>query len=64
MVLDFITKLPLFKELMTEVMYDFIMVVIDKFTKYVYFISYLESFLAENLAYIFHKYVMANYRFL
>ena len=64
MVLDFIIKLPLFKELMTEVMYDFIMVVIDKFTKYVYFISYLESFLAENLAYIFHKYVMANYRFL
>jgi hypothetical protein len=64
MVFDFITKLPLFKELMTEVMYDFIMVVIDKFTKYVYFISYLESFLAENLAYIFHKYVMANYRFL
>jgi hypothetical protein len=62
--LDFVTKLLLFKELMTGVMYDSIMVVIDRFTKYAYFIPYLESFLAEDLAYIFYKYVMANYGFL
>jgi hypothetical protein len=44
-------------------MYDSIMVVTDRLTKYAYFIPYLESFLAKDLAYIFHKYVMANYRF-
>jgi hypothetical protein len=63
MTLDFITKLSLFKELITGVMYDFIIVVINRFTKYAYFISYLESFLAEDLAYIFYKHVMTNYGF-
>jgi hypothetical protein len=43
--------------------YDSIMVVTDRFTKYTYFIPYFESSLAEDLAYIFYKYVMANYRF-
>jgi hypothetical protein len=64
MALDFITKLSLFKELMTGVMYDSIMVIIDKLTKYAYFIPYLKNFLAEDLAYIFYKYVIANYGFL
>jgi hypothetical protein len=62
--LDFVTKLLLFKELITGVIYDFIIVVTDRLTKYAYFISYLESSLAENLAYIFYKYVMANHGFL
>jgi hypothetical protein len=62
--LDFITKLPLFKKPMTGVMYDSIIVVTDRLTKYVYFIFYLESFSAEDLAYIFYKYVVANYGFL
>jgi hypothetical protein len=61
--LDFITKLSPFKELMTGVIYDSIMVVTDRLTKYVYFISYLESFLAEDLAYMFYKYIVANHRF-
>jgi hypothetical protein len=61
--LDFVTKLPSFKELITRVIYDFIMVVTDRLTKYAYFISYFESFLAEDLAYMFYKYVMANYGF-
>jgi hypothetical protein len=58
------TKLPLFRELIIGIIYDFIMVVTDRFTKYVYFIPYFESFLAEDLAYMFYKYIMANYRFL
>jgi hypothetical protein len=62
--LDFIIKLPLSKELITGVVYDFIMVVINRLTKYTYFISYLESFSAEDLAYMFYKYVIANHRFL
>jgi hypothetical protein len=48
---------------MTEMIYNSIMVVTDRFTKYAYFIPYLESSLAEDLAYIFHKYIMANYKF-
>jgi hypothetical protein len=62
--LDFVTKLPLFRELMTGVVYDFIMIVTDRLTKYAYFIFYFESSLAEDLAYIFYKYIMANYGFL
>jgi hypothetical protein len=63
-VLDFVTKLSLFKELMTGVIYDSIIIVTDRFTKYAYFIPYLENFLAEDLAYIFYKYVIAHYEFL
>jgi hypothetical protein len=43
--------------------YNSIIIVTDKLTKYAYFIPYLESFLTENLAYIFHKHVIANHRF-
>jgi hypothetical protein len=64
MTLDFITKLPLSKKLMTGVMYDSIIVVTDRLTKYAYFIPYLESFLAEDLAYMFYKHVIANHGFL
>jgi hypothetical protein len=64
MALDFVTKLPLFKKLIIGVIYDSIMVVTNRFTKYAYFIPYFENSLAENLAYIFYKYVMANYGFL
>jgi hypothetical protein len=62
--LDFVTKLLPFKKLMTRVIYNFIMVVTDRFTKYAYFILYLKSFSAEDLAYIFYKYIIANYGFL
>jgi hypothetical protein len=48
---------------MTGVIYDSIMVVINRLTKYAYFIPYLENFLAEDLVYIFYKYVMANHGF-
>jgi hypothetical protein len=64
MILNFVTKLPPFKELMTGVIYDSIIVVTNRLTKYIYFISYFESFLAEDLAYIFYKYVIANHGFL
>ena len=64
MALNFVTKLPLSKEPMTGVTYDSIMIITDRLTKYAYFISYLKNSSAEDLAYIFYKYVMANYRFL
>jgi hypothetical protein len=61
--LDFIIKLLLFKELIIGVIYNSIIVITDRLTKYVYFIFYFESFLAEDLAYIFYKYVIANHGF-
>jgi hypothetical protein len=61
--LDFVTKLPLSRELMTGVIYDSIIVVTDRLTKYTYFISYFESFSAKDLAYMFYKYVVANHGF-
>jgi hypothetical protein len=64
MALNFVTKLPLFKELIIGIIYNFIMVVTDRLTKYAYFILYLENFLAEDLAYIFYKHVMTNHGFL
>jgi hypothetical protein len=63
MALNFVTKLSLFKEPITEIIYNFIIIVTDRLTKYAYFISYLESSSAENLAYIFYKYIIANHRF-
>jgi hypothetical protein len=64
MALDFVTKLLPSKELIIGVIYDSIMVVINRLTKYAYFIPYFKSFSAEDLAYIFHKHIITNYRFL
>ena len=59
--LDFITKFPELKELMTKTNFDAILVITDRFTKYNYFIPYKESFSAEDLAYIFNKHIIRNY---
>jgi hypothetical protein len=61
--LDFVTKLSLFRKLIIGMIYNSIMIVTDRLTKYAYFISYLKNFSAEDLAYIFHKYIVANYGF-
>jgi hypothetical protein len=63
MALDFVTKLLLSKKLIIGVIYDFIIIVTDRLTKYAYFIPYLKSSSAEDLAYIFYKYIVANHRF-
>jgi hypothetical protein len=63
MALDFITKLLLSKESMTGVMYDSIMIITNRLTKYAYFIPYFKSFSAEDLAYMFYKHVMTNHGF-
>jgi hypothetical protein len=48
-------------KLIIEVVFDSILVVIDRFTKYGYFILYKESLLAEELAYAFNKHIIENY---
>jgi hypothetical protein len=45
-----------------EVVFDSILVIIDRFTKYGYFISYKESLLTEKLAYAFNKHIIGNYK--
>jgi hypothetical protein len=59
--LDFIVKLPLSVKLIIEVVFDLILVVIDRLTKYRYFILYKESLLAEKLAYTFNKHIIGNH---
>ena len=61
MALDFITKFPGSKELITKISFDSILVVTDRLTKYGYFILYKESFLAEDLAYMFNKHIIRNH---
>ena len=57
--MDFIIKLPVFKKPETNQPYDFIFIVTDRLTKYDYFIPCREDMLAEDLAYLFNKYVIS-----
>ena len=57
-------KLLLFKESFIEIEYDSILMITCRFTKYKYFISYLKISTAEDLAYIFLKFIHSNYRLL
>jgi hypothetical protein len=63
-VLDFVVKLLLLRDLIIKIEYDFILVVIDKLTKYTYMILYLEANIAENLVYTFLRIIIANYNIL
>jgi hypothetical protein len=60
--MNFIIKLLKLKESMTQREYNLILIVIDRLIKYRYFISYLEKSITENLAYIFIKYIIVNYK--
>jgi hypothetical protein len=46
---------------MTKVKYDNILIITDRLTKYTYFINYLESLNAEDLAYTFLRMIFANH---
>jgi hypothetical protein len=63
-VLDFVIKLLLSQDLITGVKYNFILVIIDRLTKYTYIILYLKASIIKNLAYIFFKVIIANYNIL
>jgi hypothetical protein len=60
--LDFIIKLLPSVKLIIEVVFDLILVITDRLTKYGYFILYKESLLAEKLAYAFNKHIIGNYK--
>jgi hypothetical protein len=58
---DFVVKLPPSKDPLTGVVYDAILVIMERLTKYMILILYQESSTAEQLAYAFLFYVVANH---
>jgi hypothetical protein len=60
--MDFIIKLPIFKEPGTDQFYDFIFVATDRLTKYGYFIPCRKDMSIEDLAYLFNRHVISQYR--
>ena len=61
-VLNFIIKLSKSKEPIIKIIYDMILVIIDRLTKYGYFIPYKKVSSAEDLIYTFYKYVIENHK--
>jgi hypothetical protein len=60
--LDFIVKLLSFVKPIIKIVFDSILVIIDRLTKYGYFILYKESLLIKKLVYAFNKYIIGNYK--
>jgi hypothetical protein len=59
--LDFITDLPKSKEPVSGRQYDAILVIVDRLTKYSYFLPYLKTGTAEDLAYVFLRNIAAQH---
>ena len=59
--MDFMIKLPPSKELMTNVVFDSIIVTVDRLTKNVMFILFKEAATADELAYIFLQDILAEH---
>ncbi|EAQ87652.1 hypothetical protein CHGG_04271 [Chaetomium globosum CBS 148.51] len=57
--MDFITKLPTSKDSATGTKYDSILTVVDRLTKWSYFLPYKESWSAEQLADVIYRNVTA-----
>ncbi|SLM35451.1 reverse transcriptase domain protein [Lasallia pustulata] len=58
---NFIVKLPVSQEPVTQQYYDTILVLTDKLTKYGKFVPYLEGSTATELAYTFYKHIVADH---
>ena len=56
--LDFIVKLPSLREPLTSTIYDLILVISDDLTKISHFILWKEKATAEDLAYVFTRYII------
>ena len=59
--MDFIVKLPLSKDTITDIKYDSILVVVDRLTKYAHFIPWKEKGNAKDLAKVILKKIIANH---
>ncbi len=63
-ILNFIIKLFLSKNLITNISYNSILIITNRLTKYIYFINYLETSNIEDLIYIFLQIIFTNYSIL
>ncbi len=63
-ILNFIIKLSLSKNLITNISYNSILIITNRLTKYVYFINYLKISNIEDLIYMFLQIIFANYNIL
>ena len=61
---DFVVKLLKLKDPITDQEYNTIFIIVDKFTKWEYFIVYIEEILTENVVQIYIKEVFTKYRVL
>ena len=61
---DFIVKLLKLKDPITGQEYDSIFIIIDKFTKWGYFIAYTVEILAENIVQVYIKEVFSRHKVL
>jgi hypothetical protein len=59
--MDFITKLPLSLDPATNTAYDSILVIVDRLTKFSYFIPYQEATDAEEFSYIFLRNIVSTH---
>ena len=59
--IDFITKLPTSKDSATSVIYDSILIVVDRLTKWVYFFLYKETQTVEQLVDVVYRNVASIY---
>ena len=50
--MDFIVKLLKSEDISTKIKYNSILIVVNKFTKYIYLILYNEGFTAKQIVYI------------
>ena len=57
-------KLPKLKDPITEQKYNSIFIIVDKFTKWGYFIAYTEEILIKDMVQVYIKEVFARYKIL
>ena len=57
-------KLPKLKDPITGQEYNSIFIIVDKFTKWGYFIAYIKEILAEDVAQVYVKEVFLRYKVL
>ena len=60
--IDFIVKLLKLEELIIKVIYNSILVIVDRLTKFTYFVPYQEKLIVEDLTYIVKKVLLGNYQ--
>ena len=61
--MNFIVKFPISKKLMTGFKINFIIIIVDCLTKDITFIFFTEKADAEELAYVFLKWIVAEQSF-